>query len=210
MREMSDYGKKATENFTTQLVKEGYTIVSGMARGVDRIAHKSAIAANGKTIAVLGTGIDYCYPKENRDIYEEMKKNHLVLSEYPWLVAPQKRLFPFRNRIISGLSESLLISEARVKSGTMITAGYALEPVSYTHLKMTESIIYSMTKEERRNPDILNAKRKERIAKGCGRSVADVNRLIKQFEASRQMMKQMGNLDPVKMCIRDRNWNSCG
>lgn len=127
MREMSDYGKKATENFTTQLVKEGYTIVSGMARGVDRIAHKSAIAANGKTIAVLGTGIDYCYPKENRDIYEEMKKNHLVLSEYPWLVAPQKRLFPFRNRIISGLSESLLISEARVKSGTMITAGYALE-----------------------------------------------------------------------------------
>ena len=98
-----------------------------MARGVDRIAHKSAIAANGKTIAVLGTGIDYCYPKENRDIYEEMKKNHLVLSEYPWLVAPQKRLFPFRNRIISGLSESLLISEARVKSGTMITAGYALE-----------------------------------------------------------------------------------
>lgn len=62
---------------------------------------------------------------------------------------------------------------------------------------MTESIIYSMTKEERRHPDILNAKRKERIAKGCGRSVADINRLLKQFEQSRLMMKQMGNLDPV-------------
>ena len=64
-------------------------------------------------------------------------------------------------------------------------------------LKMTESIIYSMTLEERRDPSILNAKRKERIAKGCGRSVADINRLLKQFEASKQMMKQMGNLDPA-------------
>lgn len=127
MRNMSDYGKRATHIFVKDLVKNGYTIVSGMARGVDTVAHQNAIAYHGHTIAVLGTGIEYCYPKENRLLYEELKQNHLVLSEYPFMTAPQKHLFPFRNRIIAGLSQCLLISEAKQKSGTMITAGYALE-----------------------------------------------------------------------------------
>ena len=119
MRQMSDFVK--------DLVQNGYTIVSGMARGIDTVAHQNAIAYGGKTIAVLGTGIEYCYPKENGLLYEELKEHQLVLSEYPFYTAPQKRLFPFRNRIIAGLSYSLLISEAKQKSGTMITAGYALE-----------------------------------------------------------------------------------
>ncbi|WP_028042356.1 DNA-processing protein DprA [Candidatus Stoquefichus massiliensis] len=127
MRDMSDYGKKATQHFTSELVKSDYVIVSGMARGVDTVAHKSAIENKGKTIAVLGTGIEYCYPRENKVLYEELKAHHLVLSEYPDMTAPQKKLFPFRNRIIAGLSQKIMISEARVKSGTMITAGYALE-----------------------------------------------------------------------------------
>ncbi|MEE0777563.1 MAG: DNA-processing protein DprA [Massilimicrobiota sp.] len=127
MRNMSEYGKRATHLFVKDLVQNGYTIVSGMARGIDTVAHQNAIAYGGRTIAVLGTGIEYCYPKENRLLYEELKEHQLVLSEYPFLTAPQKRLFPFRNRIIAGLSYSILISEAKQKSGTMITAGYALE-----------------------------------------------------------------------------------
>lgn len=127
MRDVSEYGRTATKTFTSDLVKENYVIVSGMARGIDRIAHQCAIDNHGKTIAVLGTGIEYCYPKENKDIYEELKKFHLVMSEYPFKVAPSKKLFPFRNRIVAGLSQSVLITEARSQSGTMITAGYALE-----------------------------------------------------------------------------------
>lgn len=127
MRDMSDYGKRATQVFVKGLVEQNYVIVSGMARGVDTVAHRTAMAYGGKTVAVLGTGIEYCYPQDNKMLYEKLKSDHLVLSEYPFQTAPQKRLFPFRNRLIAGLSRSLLISEAKEKSGTMITAGYALE-----------------------------------------------------------------------------------
>lgn len=127
MRQMSNYGKQATEYFAKNLALNGYTIVSGMAKGVDAVAHWSAINNQGYTIGVLGTGIDYIYPKENRFLYDELKENQLIMSEYPHLTTPSKKQFPFRNRIIAGLSDSILISEARVKSGTMITAGYALE-----------------------------------------------------------------------------------
>lgn len=127
MRDVSDYGKKATKHFVSELIKDDYVIVSGMARGVDTVAHTTAINDGGKTIAILGTGIEYCYPHDNKLLYEELKKHHLVMSEYPFHTAPQRRLFPFRNRIISGLSRGVLITEAKQRSGTMITAGYALE-----------------------------------------------------------------------------------
>ena len=127
MREVDDYGKRATQDFVKQLIEQDYIIVSGMARGVDTIAHQSTINKNGKTIAVLGTGIEYYYPRENRILYDELKLHHLIMSEYPFMTAPKRKLFPFRNRIISGLSNSLLVTQARQKSGTMITAGYALE-----------------------------------------------------------------------------------
>jgi len=127
MREPSTYGKEATKFFVEGLVQRDYTIVSGMARGIDGIAHRCAIDAGGKTIAVLGTGIEYCYPLRHKELYEELKRNHLVMSEYPFETAPKRKLFPFRNRIVAGLSKNVLITQARQKSGTMITAGYALE-----------------------------------------------------------------------------------
>lgn len=127
MREMSEYGKKVTEYICTELCKEQYTIVSGMARGIDGVAHRSAMASNGKTIAVLGSGIEYCYPLRHKDLYEELKDKHLVISEYPFDKTPDKTMFPFRNRIVSGLSHAVLVTEAKKKSGTMITVGYALE-----------------------------------------------------------------------------------
>lgn len=127
MRDVSSYGVRATKYFVEDLVSHDYVIVSGMARGVDTVAHQTAIDKSGQTIAVLGTGIEYCYPRENRGLYEELKTHQLVMSEYPFMTSPTRKLFPFRNRIIAGLSQSVLISEARLKSGTMITAGYALE-----------------------------------------------------------------------------------
>lgn len=127
MRDCDEYGRHATQYFTNKLVEKDYVIVSGMAKGVDSIAHRSAIENKGKTIAVLGTGIEYCYPKENKELYENLKKDHLVLSEYPFHTSPSKKLFPYRNRIVSALSQKILITQSKLKSGTMITAGYALE-----------------------------------------------------------------------------------
>ncbi len=127
MRLPSCYGKDATSMFVRDLVKKDYTIVSGMALGIDAIAHNNAIDHFGKTIAVLGSGIDYCYPRKNRFLYDIIKKEHLVVSEYPNNTVPQKWNFPRRNRIIAGLSNELLVCEAKEKSGTMITVGFALD-----------------------------------------------------------------------------------
>lgn len=127
MRVPSEYGQSVTNKLVKNLVKENYTIVSGMALGIDTIAHRSAMNNAGKTVAILGSGIDYCYPKRNKDIYENMKENHLIISEYPGDIVPQKDNFPKRNRIIAGLCSSLLVTEAKERSGTMITVGHALE-----------------------------------------------------------------------------------
>lgn len=127
MRKPSRYGIKMAQKFTNELSNENYVIVSGMALGIDAIAHQSAIEAQGQTIAVLGSGIDYCYPKSNLKLYQTLKKDFLIVSEYPGNLIPRKENFPRRNRIISGLSESILVIEANRKSGTMITVGHALE-----------------------------------------------------------------------------------
>lgn len=127
MRIPSLYGINVTEKLSKDLVEHGFTIVSGMALGIDSIAHQSAINNAGKTIAVLGSGIDYCYPKRNKKMYDILKKNHLIMSEFPGDTTPVPTSFPKRNRLIAGLSESILVTEAMLKSGTMITVGHALE-----------------------------------------------------------------------------------
>ncbi len=101
-------------------------IVSGLAYGIDYIAHKACIDAGGKTIGVLASGIDYCYPKEHIDIYNEIKANHLLISEIPGNKAPKQDGFPFRNRIISGLSWGVFVPEVRDRSGTLVTIGHSL------------------------------------------------------------------------------------
>jgi len=125
-RNPSSYGEKITADIVKKISKQ-YVIVSGLAKGIDSISHKACIESGGSTIAVLGSGIDYCYPKENEELYENIKTNHLLMSEYPGLVMPNKLNFPMRNRIIAGLGKSLLITEAKEQSGTSITAHYALE-----------------------------------------------------------------------------------
>ena len=127
-RKPSEYGKKATEYFSYNLAKNNITIVSGLARGIDSISHLGAIASKGKTIAVVGNGLDIVYPKENEILEEEIvNKDGCIISEYSIGTKPEKMNFPARNRIISGISNSVLVVEAKRKSGTLITVDFALE-----------------------------------------------------------------------------------
>ncbi len=126
-RTPSLYGKDVARMFVPKLAQGGLMIVSGMAAGIDTEAHKLAVAAGGKTAAILGGGIDICYPQRNFSLYQEMCETQLVLSEYPPGLPPIGARFPLRNRIISGLSEGVLVLEARKRSGTLITADAALD-----------------------------------------------------------------------------------
>lgn len=126
-RDNSEYGKTSTEKICKNLINNSATIISGLAKGIDSIAHKCCLENGGKTIAVLGCGIDYIYPKENKDLYEEISKKGLLISEYPLGTGPDKTHFPARNRIISGLCDALVVTEAKTKSGTMNTVYHALE-----------------------------------------------------------------------------------
>lgn len=121
------YGITITEQFCIGLIERGITIVSGMAKGIDATAHSTALKCGGKTIAVLGSGIDVIYPFENRGIYNELAKNGLIISEYKMGTRPNAYQFPERNRIISALAKGILITEAGLKSGSLITADCALK-----------------------------------------------------------------------------------
>lgn len=125
-RNHSEYGVK----MTTEIVKDicpFLTIVSGMAIGIDTVAQTTAIENGGKTIAVLPSGIDYCYPIRNRLLYEEIKKNHLIISEYPNDLEPTENNFRCRNRIVAAISKAVVVTEAKHYSGTLITVGVALQ-----------------------------------------------------------------------------------
>lgn len=126
-RRVTRYGKDVTREFVSAFAKAGVCVVSGMARGVDSVAHKTALDEGGKTIAVLGSGTDVIYPPENAELYERIAKEGLIVSEYPPSTPPHAFRFPERNRIISGLSKGVLITEAGAGSGSMITADTAIE-----------------------------------------------------------------------------------
>ncbi|MGD0278602.1 MAG: DNA-processing protein DprA [Smithella sp.] len=126
-RMASTYGKYTTERISRELALKGLTIVSGMARGIDSAAHRGAVEAHGKTIAVLGSGLDVIYPPENKNLFDDIIQNGAVISEFPLGTPPRPANFPTRNRIISGMSYGVVIVEAGVKSGSLITAGLALE-----------------------------------------------------------------------------------
>jgi DNA processing protein len=126
-RDYSNYGKNVTEAFVTRLVRHHIHIISGLAYGIDTIAHKTCLKANGYTIAVLGSGIKQIYPKEHQSLAVEIGNNHLLISEYPPYAYARKTHFPFRNRIVSALSDGVLVIEAKERSGTLITCDYALD-----------------------------------------------------------------------------------
>lgn len=126
-RKPTPYGMSATEKISEELAAMGFTIISGMARGIDAISHKGALRAGGRTIAVLGSGLDVTYPPENKGLMDKITRSGCVISEFPPGTPPDRENFPKRNRIISGLSLGVLVIEATSNSGSLITAGYALE-----------------------------------------------------------------------------------
>ena len=126
-RRASFYGLNSAEKFAYELSEKGFTIVSGMARGIDTYAHKGALKANGRTIAVMGSGFSHLYPPENKKLAEEIARNGVVISEFPCNTKPLPQNFPQRNRVISGLSLGVLVVEAAKNSGALITVDFALE-----------------------------------------------------------------------------------
>jgi len=126
-RKMSAYGKLVTKKLVKELVDYNFVIVSGLAEGVDTIAHQTALKNKGKTIAVLGSGLNKIFPYNNRKLAQEITKHGALITEYPLESPPLKHYFPWRNRIISGLCSAIIVIEAPERSGALITARFALE-----------------------------------------------------------------------------------
>ncbi len=126
-RDCTDYGRNAAYRLSRDIAERGAVVVSGLARGIDGTAHRGALDGNGYTIAVLGTAIDKCYPKDNTELFDEIEKSGCIVSEYPPDNVYNTMNFPRRNRIISGLSHGVVVIEAALKSGTGITVEQAIE-----------------------------------------------------------------------------------
>ena len=126
-RNCSSYGKNMAYEYARVLTKAGVQVISGLVRGVDAAAHAGALAAGGKTYGVMGCGVDFCYPTSSRNLYHTMQQQGGILSEFSPGTPPLAYHFPLRNRIISGLSQAVLVVEAKEKSGSLITADAALE-----------------------------------------------------------------------------------
>lgn len=121
------YSDRVLQRLVPNLVAENWVIASGLARGVDAAAHRAALAANGATIAVIGNGLNYFYPSQNRSLQQSIGQRGLVLSEYLPDTPPRPYFFPARNRILAGLSQNVIVTEAKERSGSLITANLALQ-----------------------------------------------------------------------------------
>lgn len=126
-RTPTHYGKIITEKLAASLAEKGITIISGLAYGIDSIAHTHALKAGSRTLAVVGTGLDITYPSGNQKLSEEIAQHGALISEFPFGTGPDRQNFPRRNRIISGLSHGVIVVEAGIKSGALITAAMAIE-----------------------------------------------------------------------------------
>ena len=126
-RKCSLYGLQIAEKFGYELAEKGITVVSGMAKGIDSSAHRGALKAGGRTIAVMGSGFDHIYPEGSEELAENIAQNGAVITEYSNEMMPLKQNFPKRNRIISGISKGVIVVEAGKRSGAMITVRFALE-----------------------------------------------------------------------------------
>ncbi len=126
-RDCTEYGRYMAGQFGAGLAQAGVQVISGMARGIDSIGQQKALLAGGYSMGVLGCGVDICYPRENRELYEALIQQGGICSEYPPGIGPRAILFPPRNRIISGMADAVLVIEAKEKSGTLITVDMALD-----------------------------------------------------------------------------------
>lgn len=165
-RHPTPYGQAVASTLAKELAERGWVITSGLAKGIDKIAHEGALAVGGKTIAILGNGVDVIYPKENNALYKEILDKGLLISEFAPGVQPKPGFFPQRNRIISGLSQGTIVVEASLKSGSLITAKEALEqsrevfavpgPITSNESIGTNLLIQQGAKLVQRVEDIIN------------------------------------------------------
>lgn len=170
----TEHGRRWTWNISKALAKQGFTVVSGMALGIDRIAHEACLKAGGRTIAVLGTGIDVVYPSSHRQLYQDIQENGLILSEYKAGTSPNRGNFPARNRIVAGLCRAILVMEAPPKSGALITARYANE---------FNRDIYSLPN----SPDVREATGCLRLIHQGAEMILKVNELLEMLGAIPQL-----------------------
>jgi DNA processing protein len=187
-----------TEELSAYLAGNGITIVSGLARGVDAIAHSAALRAGGRTLAVLGSGVDRIYPSENRSLGEQIMGHGAILSDYPMGTAPEAGNFPPRNRIISGLSLAVVVIEAGETSGALITAGFAAEQgrevfavpgsILAPQSKGTNKLIQSGALPLLSPEDLLQALNLTRV--GAQRSA---RQLLPADEVEKQLLEALGS-----------------
>jgi DNA processing protein len=171
----TNHGRRWTHNISTALAQHGFTVVSGMAAGIDGEAHRACLEAGGRTLAVLGTGVDIIYPSSHQKLYEQIQQQGLVLSEYPAGTKPERGNFPPRNRIIAGLARAVLVMEAPEKSGSLITAKYATE---------FDRDVYSLPN----SPDVEQAK-------GCLRLIHRGAEMIVEEEELLEVLGAIPKLD---------------
>ena len=189
-RNPSRYGKLVTEKITSELAVRGITIISGMASGIDSLAHRSAISAKGKTIAVLGCGVNITYPAENAFLKEKIQENGAVISEFPMSSKPERTNFPMRNRIISGLSLGTIVIEAMEKSGALITSDFALEQ---------GKDVFAVPG----NINSLKSKGTNRLIKMGAKLVENAEDIIEEFPYEIKMLLQSGNKQKAKTVVPD-------
>ena len=168
-RRASHYGVAQADRLAYQASKAGFTVVSGLARGIDTVAHKAALKAGGRTLAVLGGAIDRVYPPENRGLAEEITTQGALISEFPLGREPDRTTFPYRNRVVSGLSKGVLVVEAGVDSGAMNTAEQALEQG-----RSVMAVPGRVDMEGARGP--------HRLIQNGARLVEDLSDILKEFE----------------------------
>ncbi len=168
-RRVTHYGAAQADRLAYQVSKAGFVVVSGLARGIDTVAHKAALKAGGRTLAVLGGALDKLYPPENRELAEEIVAHGAVLSEFSLGREPDRTTFPYRNRLVSGLSKGVLVVEAGVDSGAMNTAEQALEQG-----RSVMAVPGRVDMEGARGP--------HRLIQNGARLVEDLSDILKEFE----------------------------
>ena len=208
-RELSEYGRKNAFNICYDLATAGATVVSGMALGIDGVALAGALAAEKPTVAILGSGIDVCYPSQHLTLAKEIVKRGCILTEYPPKTKPNKYNFPKRNRIISGLCSATLVVEGRERSGALITARYAEEQgravfaipgnIGSEHSELTNLLLKKNAKPATRAEDILLPFEKE-----FGSSI---NLFLLEDRRKIDMMYVLRTLEVVANCPSDDIYN---
>ena len=159
-RKCTDYGKHITQRFASDLAKRNITVVSGLARGIDSIAHKAALKSNGRTIAIIGSGLDVIYPPENKNLFSEIIENGVVFSEFPLGTKPDAQNFPKRNRIIAGISLGTLVVETKENGGAMQTAKFAFD-----QNKEVFAVPGNLTSEQSNGTNILIQRNSAKLVK---------------------------------------------